>query len=129
MSLVPAKLKYTSSHEWVKQEDNGHLTIGITDHAQSQLGDVVYVELPQVGDELEASQELGVVESVKAAADIYSPITGKVVAINESLQESPEYVNEQPYAEGWLVQVEPTNKQEWDTLLNADEYQQQMADQ
>jgi len=103
MSNIPADLRYTRSHEWIRDNQDGTVTIGITDHAQSLLGDIVFVETPEVGRDVEGSEEFALVESVKAASDIYAPISGQVVAVNESLEESPETINEDPYGEGWLV--------------------------
>lgn len=122
MSNIPAELKYVSSHEWVRREDDGSVTIGITDHAQDQLGDVVFVELPEVGTVFAAGDELGVVESVKAASDIYAPIAGEVLAINEALDESPETVNEEPYAGGWFVKMSVSDAADIDKLLSAADY-------
>lgn len=120
MSNVPQKLQYTKTHEWIKKEDD-YLTIGITDHAQTMLGDLVYVELPEVEMNLDGGQECAVVESVKAAADIYAPISGEVIEINSEVMENPQLVNQDPYGKGWLFRVRPfeTAKTE---LLNADEY-------
>lgn len=120
MSNVPQKLQYTKTHEWIKKEDD-YLTIGITDHAQTMLGDLVYVELPEVEMNLDGGQECAVVESVKAAADIYAPISGEVIEINNEVMENPQLVNQDPYGKGWLFRVRPfeTAKAQ---LLNADEY-------
>ena len=109
MNNIPHELKYTKSHEWIRSEDDGTYTVGITDHAQGLLGDMVFIELPEVGDEFEAGQECSVVESVKAASDVYSPITGEVIAINEALEDSPETVNGDPFHEGWLFTIRPSN--------------------
>ncbi len=122
MSNIPGELKYLSSHEWVRVEADGTATIGITDHAQDLLGDVVFVELPEVGSELNAGEEAGVVESVKAASDIYSPISGEVIAINEGLEESPDLVNSEPYDEGWFFKVKLADQSELETLLDAEAY-------
>lgn len=105
MSQIPSELKYLSSHEWVRIEEDGTATIGITDHAQDLLGDVVFVDLPDVGAEINAGDEAGVVESVKAASDIFSPLSGEVIAINEALEESPELVNADPYNDGWFSEL------------------------
>lgn len=102
---VPENLKYTKSHEWVRIEDDGIATVGITDHAQEELGDVVFVELPEAGEDLGAGEALGTIESVKAVSDLYAPVGGEVVEVNESLNDTPERVNEDPYGEGWLVRI------------------------
>ena len=122
MTDIPQELKYTASHEWVRKEDDGSLTIGITDHAQSLLGDMVFVELPDIGDEFEAEQDCAVLESVKAASDIYSPVEGEIVAINEELADSPEQINANAYQEGWLFRLKPFNDSHFDGLMSADEY-------
>ena len=122
MSEVLDELKYCSSHEWVSSVDDGIVTIGITDHAQDQLGDLVFVELPEIGQALEQKGECAVVESVKAASDIYSPVSGEVAEINEALMDSPELVNEDPYGDGWLFKVRVTDEAELDDLLDADGY-------
>ncbi len=121
MSNIPADLKYTKSHEWVRVEGN-MATVGITDHAQHHLGDLVYIDLPEVGDELTAEEDAGVVESVKTASDIYSPVSGKVIAINEKLKTAAETVSKDPYGEGWLFKLEMKNPAEIDNLLTADAY-------
>ena len=107
MSEIRKELKYLSSHEWARVEEDGTVTIGITDHAQEALGDVVYVETPEVGSQVSAGEEAGVVESVKAASDIYSLISGEVIAVNEALQDAPETVNSSPYDDGWFFRVKP----------------------
>mgnify|MGYP001545968177 CR=1 FL=1 len=122
MSNIPADLMFTSSHEWVKDEGDDTVTIGITDHAQELLGDLVFVELPDIGDVIETGGEAGVVESVKAASDIYSPVTGEVIEINEDLVDSPELVNEQPYDNGWIYKIKLSNSSEMDDLLDAEAY-------
>jgi glycine cleavage system H protein len=108
MSELPGDLKYTSEHEWLRQEDDGSVTVGITDHAQSALGDLVYVELPEAGQEVEAGGEMAVVESVKAASDVYAPISGTVIAVNEALADDPEKINSDPYGDGWIVRMQPS---------------------
>jgi glycine cleavage system H protein len=123
MSTIPAELKYSKSHEWVRRESDDTVTVGITDHAQDLLGDMVFVELPEPGRTLEAGQECAVVESVKAASDVYSPISGEVVAVNEAIGDSPELVNKDPYGEGWLMRIKPASASEVDGLLDADAYQ------
>lgn len=123
MSNIPAELKYLSSHEWVRIEDDGEtVTVGITDHAQELLGDVVFVELPELDAELSAGDEAGVVESVKAASDIFAPLSGQVIAINEDLEESPELVNSEPYEDGWFFKIKLSDADELNTLLDADGY-------
>jgi glycine cleavage system H protein len=129
MSQVPTELKYASSHEWARLEEDGTITVGITDHAQEALGDVVFVELPEPGSTLGAGDEAGVVESVKAASDIYSPVGGEVVAINDRLEDAPETVNADPYSDGWFFRLQPTDSSELDKLLSADDYQQQCAEE
>jgi glycine cleavage system H protein len=129
MSQVPTELKYASSHEWARLEEDGTITVGITDHAQGALGDVVFVELPEVGSTLAAGDEAGVVESVKAASDIYSPVGGEVVAINDRLEDEPETVNADPYSDGWFFRLQPADASELEELLSADEYQQQCAEE
>ena len=122
MSHIEPNYKYTDSHEWVLLEGNT-ATIGITDHAQELLGDLVYVELPEVGVDVAAGDEAGVVESVKAASDVYSPVTGKIVEINESLEGSPELVNANPYTEGWLYRVEISDASEVEAMMSAEAYE------
>lgn len=121
MSNIPADLRYAASHEWARLEADGSVTVGISDHAQEALGDVVFVELPQVGAELAAGQEAGVVESVKAASDIYAPISGTVLAVNEALTDSPEQVNSEPYA-SWFFKLQPSDASELNKLLDAAGY-------
>lgn len=128
MSEIPSELRYTESHEWVRVEDNGEVTIGITDHAQELLGDLVFVELPEVGGEVEAKTEFGVVESVKAASDVYSPVTGEVVAVNEALEDAPDLINSDTYGDGWLIRVRLTDPDQLEELLDADAYEQVAAD-
>ena len=123
MSNIPADLKYVASHEWLKLEDNGIITVGITDHAQDLLGDVVFVELPEVGREVSADEEIAVVESVKAASDVYAPIAGEIVEINDELVDSPELANEDPYGKAWFFKIKPANVADYDDLLSAEEYQ------
>lgn len=123
MSHIPEELRYNESHEWVRQEEDGTVTVGITDHAQAQLGDLVYVELPEPGLSLQANESLGVVESVKAASDIYSPIGGRVVAVNTALADAPEQVNADPYGDGWLVRLAPEDPGEIGALLDSEGYQ------
>jgi glycine cleavage system H protein len=119
--MEPADRKYTKDHEWAKL-DEGLAVVGITDYAQEQLGDIVYVELPQSGDTVEKSQSFGIIESVKAASDLFAPIGGEVVAINEELVGRPELVNQDPYEGGWMVKVQPEDEMQMDDLLTAEEY-------
>jgi glycine cleavage system H protein len=121
MSDIPSDLRYAASHEWARLETDGSVTVGISDHAQEALGDVVFVELPEVGQQLTAGQQAGVVESVKAASDIYAPISGEVVAINEQLTDSPEMVNGEPYG-SWFFRLQPNDAAELDKLLDAEGY-------
>ena len=122
MSSVPSDLKYAASHEWALIDTEGVVTVGISDHAQESLGDVVFVELPELGARLDAGEEAGVVESVKAASDIYAPVSGEVVAVNENLDEGPELVNVDPYGDGWFYKVQASDVSELDALLGADDY-------
>ncbi|AMG30159.1 glycine cleavage system protein H [Grimontia hollisae] len=123
MSNIPSELKFTSSHEWVRPEGDGVYTVGISDHAQALLGDMVFVDLPDVGDTVDAGDDCAVAESVKAASDIYSPLTGEIVAINEELDGAPELVNSDPYGDGWLFQIRISDQGEIDDLLDAEAYQ------
>ena len=122
MSESPENLKYLSSHEWVKLEDDGTVTVGISDHAQDLLGDIVFVELPEVGQKLGAEEEAAVVESVKAASDIFSPIGGKVTEINEKLLDEPDLVNVSPYEDGWFFKMQPDDLESLKSLLSSEEY-------
>lgn len=128
MSEVRSELKYLPSHEWACVEADGSVTIGITDHAQEALGDVVFVELPEVGSTVTAGQEAGVVESVKAASDIYSPVSGEVIAINEALEDAPETVNGSPFDDGWFFKVKPSDLSELDDALDAEAYEAATTD-
>ena len=119
---IPKNLKYAKSHEWTLDNGDGTVTIGITEHAQEALGDVVFVELPEVGRELEAGEDFGVVESVKAASDVYAPISGEVLEVNEELEDSPETINEFPYQDGWLMKLKIAAPEELDNLLDANAY-------
>ncbi|WP_323154114.1 glycine cleavage system protein GcvH [Pseudomonas alvandae] len=121
MSDIPAELRFAESHEWARLEADGTVTVGISDHAQEALGDVVFVELPEIEKKLEAGKEVGVVESVKAASDIYSPIAGEVIAVNEELSGSPELLNSDPYG-AWIFKLKPSDKAELDKLLDAAGY-------
>lgn len=123
MSQVPAELKYAPSHEWARLEADGTVTVGITDHAQEALGDVVFAESPALGSQVVAGKEAGVVESVKAASDIYAPISGEVVAVNTLLEDAPETINAEPYGAGWFFKIKPSNPAELEALLSAAGYQ------
>ena len=122
MSQIPKDLKYAKSHEWVRTEKDGTLTVGITDHAQELMGDMVYVDLPQAGAQIAAGKECAVVESVKAASDVYAPVSGEIVAANDALAGAPETVNKDPYGAGWMFRLKPANKAELDGLLDAKAY-------
>lgn len=122
MSNIPAELRYAATHEWARLEEDGTVTVGITDHAQGALGDVVFVELPELDIDIQAGTEAGVVESVKAASDIYAPVSGTVIAINEALEDAPETINEDPYGSGWFFKLRPTDTAELDELLDAEGY-------
>ncbi|MHC1654165.1 glycine cleavage system protein GcvH [Stenotrophomonas maltophilia] len=122
MSEIPGDLKFLKSHEWARVEGNGRVTVGISDHAQGLLGDLVYVELPEVGADAKAGEQIAVVESVKAASDVYSPISGKVVEVNSALSDKPETINEDAYGEGWMFVVELSNAEELNELLDPDAY-------
>lgn len=128
MSEIPSELRYSESHEWAEQLEDGVIRIGVTDHAQEQLGDLVFVELPEEGEAVSRGDACAVVESVKAASDIYSPITGEVVTVNETLADSPETVNNDPYGDGWLFTVRAADDGELDELMDADAYQEHIAE-
>lgn len=121
MSELPGDLVYTSEHEWLRKEDDGSITIGITEHAQAALGDLVYVELPEVGQTVESGGEMAVVESVKAASDVYSPVSGEITAINEELADEPEKINAEPYGDGWIARIAPSDESA--ETMTPDEYQ------
>mgnify|MGYP001820551234 CR=1 FL=1 len=123
MSNIPSHLYYTESHEWVSSEDNDSARIGITDHAQEALGDLVFVELPVVGDEISQGDPCAVVESVKAASDIYAPVSGKVIAVNEDLDNDPALINADPYGDGWLFEIDLIDSEELDGLKDAEAYE------
>ncbi|MFP4626636.1 MAG: glycine cleavage system protein GcvH [Natronomonas sp.] len=123
---IPDDCRYMESHEWARQE-NGTVRVGISDFAQDELGDVVFVELPEVGDTVEFDEEFGVVESIKAVSDLYSPISGEVVAVNDALFDAPELVNEDPFGEAWMMEVDPDDGSELDDLLSAADYEAQVA--
>jgi glycine cleavage system H protein len=128
MSEIPGDLKFLTTHEWARVEGDGKVTVGISDHAQGLLGDLVYVELPNVGDRVEAGNACAVVESVKAASDVYAPVTGKIVAVNAALSDKPETINEDAYGEGWLFQLEIEDAEQLNDLLEPDDYAEQLED-
>ncbi len=123
MTELPGDLLYTQEHEWLRQEEDGSVTIGITDHAQVALGDLVYVELPEVGQDVDAGGEMAVVESVKAASDVYAPIAGEILEVNEDLSDDPETINSDPYGDGWIVRIKPSEDLDEDALMTPDDYQ------
>ena len=123
MSELPGELRYTSDHEWLRQEEDGSVTVGITDHAQSALGDLVYVELPEAGQELEAGGEMAVVESVKAASDVYAPVSGSVLDVNADLADDPEKINADPYGDGWIVRLQPSGSIDSTDTMDPHAYQ------
>jgi glycine cleavage system H protein len=122
MSEIPIELRYAKSHEWARLEEDGTVTVGISDHAQTALGDVVYVELPEIDVVVDGGEEAGVVESVKAASDIYAPIGGTIIAVNEVLEDAPETVNQDPYGDGWFFRIQPNDVADLDQLLDAEGY-------
>ncbi len=129
MSELRDELKYLSTHEWARVEDDGTVVVGITDHAQDSLGDVVYVDLPEVGSVVVAGEQVSVVESVKAASDIYSPVSGEVIEINEDLEDAPGTVNESPYDDGWFFKIQPSDLSELEGALDSEAYQQSIDDE
>lgn len=124
MSEIPEELRYTQSHEWVRQDEEGVLVVGITDYAQDALGDLVFVELPETDKTYGAGDACAVLESVKAASDVYSPVDGEVIEVNENLSDSPELINEDCYGDGWMFKLQPQDDAAFDGLLNADGYQE-----
>ncbi len=128
MSELPGDLLFTDEHEWLRREDDGSVTIGITDHAQKSLGDLVYVELPETGTDVDEGGEMAVVESVKAASDVYAPISGNVVAVNEDLADDPEKINSDAYGDGWIVRLKPADAIDEGSLMTPDAYQQFLDD-
>ena len=122
MKEIPGDLKFRTSHEWVRVEEDGTMTVGISDHAQDLLGDIVFVELPDIGSQICSEDEVAIVESVKAASDVYSPISGEVIEVNELLLDTPETINESPYSDGWFYKIQPDDINELDELLSPDEY-------
>lgn len=129
MSNVPGDLKYSKEHEWLRKEADGTYTVGITEHAQELLGDMVFVDLPEVGTVVSAGDDCAVAESVKAASDIYAPISGEIVAVNETLGDAPEQVNSEPYGEGWIFKIKASDEAEVDALLSATEYEALLEDE
>lgn len=129
MSQIPAELKYISSHEWIRDEGDGVVTIGITEHAQELLGDVVFVEVPEVDSDVDVEDEIAVVESVKAASDIYAPLAGTITEVNEELEDSPELINSDPYGDGWMFKMTLTEASDLDSLLSAEQYAEEIADE
>lgn len=128
MSDTPGDLRYTKSHEWVRTEEDGSITVGITDHAQAALGELVYVEVPEGGTEVGAGDACAVVESVKAASDVYAPVDGTIIEGNAALADEPELVNEQPYDDGWLFRMEVASAEDIEDLLDADDYEASLED-
>ena len=126
MNDLPGDLYYTNEHEWLRKEEDGNITVGITDYAQAALGDLVYVETPEIGQNIDAGGEMAVVESVKAASDVYSPLSGKITNVNENLANEPQIINLDPYGEGWIACIFPSD--EINNVMNADEYQQFLDD-
>jgi glycine cleavage system H protein len=122
MSSIPGDLKFKESHEWVRVEADGSVTVGISDHAQDLLGDIVFVELPEIGAQISAEDEVAIVESVKAASDVYSPISGEITEVNNQLMDTPEIVNESPYTEGWFYKMRPSDISETNELLSPEQY-------
>ncbi len=122
MNNIPGDLKFLSSHEWARVESDGTVTIGISDHAQDLLGDIVFVELPEVGQSIDAESDAAIVESVKAASDIYSPLSGEVIEINSALEDQPEIINSSPYEDGWFYKLNPSDMHELDNLLSPEDY-------
>ncbi|HVF33728.1 MAG TPA: glycine cleavage system protein GcvH [Candidatus Saccharimonadia bacterium] len=129
MNEIPGDLKFLKTHEWARIEDDGSVTVGISEHAQGQLGDLVYVELPTVGDDVEAGNASAVVESVKAASDVYSPVSGRIVKVNEALGDRPETINEDAFGEGWIFVVKPASLAELDELMSPDEYSEMVENE
>ncbi|WP_455216836.1 glycine cleavage system protein GcvH [Kaarinaea lacus] len=129
MSKFPQELRYTKSHEWVKREDDGSLTIGITDHAQELLGDLVFVEVPEEGVTFADGDDCAVVESVKAASDVYCPVAGEVIEGNETLTDTPEVINQDPYGDGWIFKLKPADDGAFDGLMDADAYAEMVAEE
>lgn len=129
MSNIPKELRYAATHEWVRPEGDGVFTVGISEHAQDLLGDMVFVELPDEGDKVATGDDIAVAESVKAASDIYAPISGEVVAVNEDLEDSPELVNSDSYGDGWMFRIKADDAAEFDNLLDADAYESSLDEE
>jgi glycine cleavage system H protein len=125
---IDTNVRYLETHEWARMEDD-EVVVGISDYAQSTLSDIVYIELPDVGEDVAKGDQLGVVESVKAAGDVYAPMSGEITAVNTDLEDAPELVNESPFGDGWLVKIQPSDPDEWDALLDPDAYQQVVEDE
>tara|TARA_R110001583_G_scaffold878_3_gene7880 strand:- start:489 stop:875 length:387 start_codon:yes stop_codon:yes gene_type:complete len=128
MSTIPSNLRFAKSHEWVLDNGDGTLTVGISDHAQELLGDVVFVEVPEVGRNVNAGEEFSLVESVKAASDVYSPISGEIIAVNEALEETPELINEDPFGTAWIAKIRPSDSAAIEALMDATAYSKLIAD-
>ena len=128
MPEIPSHLRYTAEHEWISTEDDGTVMIGITDFAQSELGDIVYVELPEPGESLTQMETFGSIEAVKTVADLYAPLSGEVVEVNPELQDAPTLINESPYDDGWIIKVRPSDTSELDKLLSAEQYTDHIGD-
>ena len=129
MSEIPTELRYTKSHEWVRLEEDGTVTVGISDHAQELLGDLVFVELPEVGTQMAAEEACCVVESVKAASDVYMPITGEIIDTNQALVDEPEIINSSPYDDGWVFKIKPDDADDVEQLMDASTYESEIADE
>ncbi len=123
MANIPTELKYAKTHEWARREDDGSVVVGISDHAQSALGDLVFVEVPEAGIEVTSDDACAVVESVKAASDVYSPVAGEIIAVNEALSDAPEMVNQDPYGDGWIMRIKPADAGEIDDMMDAEAYE------
>ena len=128
MSNIPGDLKFLSSHEWIRVESDGTVTVGISDHAQDLLGDIVFVELPEVGQSIDAESDAAIVESVKAASDVYSPLSGEVIEVNALLEDQPEIVNSSPYEDGWFYKLNPADMNELENLLSTEDYSEACED-
>ena len=128
MSEIPGDLKFLSSHEWTRDESDGTVTVGISDHAQDLLGDIVFVELPELGQSIDAESDAAIVESVKAASDVYSPLSGEVVEVNSLLEDQPEVINSSPYEDGWFYKLKPTDMDELNNLLSPEDYSEVCED-
>lgn len=129
MKKVPGELKYVATHEWARRDDDEYVTVGVTDHAQDLLGDIVYIELPNIGQRVTIGDECGVLESVKAASDLYSPLSGEVIEVNNVLEETPGLVNEDPYGSGWIFRIRLQSPEEFDGLLSAETYEKQIGEE